>query len=186
MKKTLLFVLLVSALFFSFEQLSNTQTKPERPKIIALKSDEPNALAYDAGRVRFIASSEDTGGAWSLVELTEMPGYKTPWHRHPQAEEAFYVLEGVLTARIADRTYELPAGSYVLIPRGTPHAQGNLGRVPVRFLVTATPGGLERFFRDRVELFKTVKPDNPEFMKRMTEIIGRHDVEVLGPWDPQK
>jgi|SRR5215204_138053 len=35
-----------------------------------------------------------------------------------------------------------PAGSYVLIPRGTPHAQGNRGKVPARILLTMTPGGL--------------------------------------------
>ena len=86
MKRILLLMLLVSALFFSFERLSKTQTKPEgtqsrqdkdRPKIIALKSGEPVEVSYDAGTVRFLASSEDTNGAWSLVELKEMPCYKT-------------------------------------------------------------------------------------------------------------
>lgn len=185
MKRVIFSLLLVSAVFFSLEQLAHAQTKPEAPKILVFNPDEPQSFAYDAGKVRFLTSSEATEGAWSLVELTEMPGYKTPWHRHNDADEAFYVLEGVLTARIADSTYELPAGSYVLIPRGTPHAQGNLGNVPVKVLVATTPGGFERFFADRVELFRTVKPDNPVFMKRMTEIVDRHDVEVLGPWQPQ-
>src|SRR4051794_38437214 len=151
MKKILLPALLVSVLFFGFfERVSETQTKPEkmpseqdknRPKIVALKSGESDEVIYDAGTARFLASSEDTNGAWSLVELTEKPGYKTRLHRHNYTDETYYVLEGVLTAKIADKTYELPAGSYIVIPRGTPHAQGNLGKVPVKVLLTMTPGG---------------------------------------------
>jgi len=197
MKKILLFVLLVSALFFSFERLSETQTKPDnilseqskdKPKIIALKSGEPAELAYDGGTVRFLASSEDTNSAWSLVELKEMPGYHTNLHRHNNTDEAFYVQEGVLTVKIQDKTSEYPAGSYVLIPRGTPHAQGNTGKVPVKVLLTMTPGGFEQSFRDRVELFKTVKSDNPNFRKMREEnrIKGKYDVERLGDWDIQK
>ena len=53
MKKILLFVLLVSALFFSFQRLSETQIKPDKvmseqdknkPNLIALKPGEPHEL----------------------------------------------------------------------------------------------------------------------------------------------
>lgn len=197
LKKILSLVLLAFALFFSFERLAETQTKPEKiqseqdttkPKIVALKSGQPDLLTYDGGTVRFLASSEDTSGAWALVELTETPGYKTRLHRHNYTDEAYYVLEGVLTAKIADKTYELPAGSYIVIPRGTPHAQGNLGKVPVRVLLTVTPAGFEKSFRDRAELIKTVKPDNPNFRKMREEMMnkGKYDREFLGDWDTQK
>lgn len=195
MKKILLFVLLVSALVISFERLSETQTKPDKPsserdkskpKIVALKPGEPDELAYDAGTVRYLASSEDTGGAWSVVELKELPGYKTPFHKHNYTDEAYYVLEGVLTAKIADKTYELPAGSYIVIPRGTPHGQANFGKVPVRVLLTMTPGGFEQVFKDRAELFKTMKPDHPDFIKKRAEIRRKYDHEVLGEWDIKK
>ena len=148
--KRILFFVVVAALFLSFEQPSKTQTKPDktqpeqaksRPKTIALKSGEPAALPYDLGMVRFLVTSEDTGGAWSLVELTEMPGQKTTWHRHNHTDQAYYVLEGVFTAKVEDKVYELPAGSYIFIPRGTPHGQGNFGTVPAKVLLTNTPGG---------------------------------------------
>ena len=197
MKKILLLALLVSVLIFGLERVSETQTKPEKiqseqginkPKIVALKSAEPDELTYDAGTARFLASSEDTNGAWSLVQLTEKPGYKTRLHRHNYTDETYFVLEGVLTAKIADKTYELPAGSYIVIPRGTPHAQGNLGKVPVKVLLTLTPGGFEKSFRDRAELIKTVKPDNPNFIKMREEMMtkGKYDREYLGNWDTQK
>jgi len=197
MKKILLLTLFVSVLFFAVEGLSETETKPQnalseqdrgKPSVIAVKSGEPHALAYDAGTVRFLASSGDTNGAWSLVELTEMPGYKTNLHRHNQTDEAFYVLEGVLTVRIDATVSEYPAGSYVLIPRGTPHAQGNGGKVPVRILLAMTPGGFERSFKDRAELFKTAKPDEPDFRQKRKEnaIKGNYDVEFLADWDLPK
>jgi mannose-6-phosphate isomerase-like protein (cupin superfamily) len=134
-----------------------------------------------------LASSDDTHGAWSLVELTEIPGYKTNLHRHNHTDEAFYVLEGVLTVRLNDKTSEYPAGSYVLIPRGTPHAQGNRGKVPVKLLLTMTPGGFERSFQDRVELFKTAKPDDPDFRKKRKDnaVKGNYDVEFLADWNLQ-
>ncbi len=188
MKKICLFVLIAAALFFWFEQSIETETKSEqvnlgldtpKPKIVALRSDQPDVLRYDAGTVRYLATSEDTGGAWSLVELTEMPGYKTRLHRHNYTDETYYVLEGVLTARIADKTYELPAGSYIVIPRGTPHAQGNFKKVPVKVLLTMTPGGFEESFRDRAELIKSVKPDSPDFvrMREAMMVKGKYDRE---------
>jgi len=193
MKKLFCSVLFVSAVFGSFERLANTQTQPQRtqpeqdkdrPKLIAVKAGEPDELSYDAGTVRFLVSSEDTHGAWSLVELKEMPGYHTNLHRHNHTDEAFYVMEGVLTVKINDTLSDYPAGSYVLIPRGTAHAQGNRGKVPARILLTMTPGGFERSFKDRVDLFTTAKPSDPDFRQKRKEnaVKGNYDVEFLADW----
>jgi quercetin dioxygenase-like cupin family protein len=195
-KKIILSALLVSAAFLSFEQSSEAQTQPDktpsatdlsRPKVIVLKSGEPVELTYDAGTMRMLASSADTNGAWSLVELKEMPGYHTNLHRHNHTDEAFYVIEGVLTVKMNNKIIDYPAGSYVLIPRGTPHAQGNRGKAPVKVLLTMTPGGFEQSFLDRVELFKTVKPSDPDFRKRRDELTNNSkvDVERLANWDLQ-
>ena len=193
MKTIFCAVLFVSAVFGISERLANTQTQPQktqseqdkdRPKLIAVKAGEPDELSYDAGTVRFLVSSEDTHGAWSLVELKEMPGYHTNTHRHNHTDEAFYVIEGVLTVRINDTLSDYPAGSYVLIPRGTAHAQGNRGKVSARILLTMTPGGFERSFKDRVDLFKTAKPSDPDFRQKRKEnaVKGNYDVEFLADW----
>ena len=197
MKNLSLVVICALALLFGIEQFAHTQTKPEKrqseqsqsnPKVVAVNTNELEVFSYDAGKVRFIASSEDTSGAYAVVELTEMPGYKTAWHQHNNCEEAFYVVEGTLTIQIADKTYEFPAGSYVLIPRGTPHGQGNFTTSPVRLLTTFTPGGFDHFFRDRVDLFKAVKPGECAFQKKFDELREKHRkwVEILGTWNPQK
>jgi quercetin dioxygenase-like cupin family protein len=159
-----------------------------RPNVVAVNTNDLEAFTYDAGKVRFIAPSEETAGAYAVMELTEMPGYKTAWHQHNTCEESFHVLEGVLTIKLRDKEYTLPAGSYVLIPRGTPHGQGNFGDKPLRLLTTFTPGGFDAFFRERVELYKTVKPGDPSFGKRFDELRARNKrfVQILGTWEPKK
>lgn len=195
MKKVLLVVICALMLLLGFEQLSRTQTKQEKPsmeqdqnkpKVVAVNTNDLEAFSYDAGKVKFIATSEDTNGAFGVLEVTEMPGYKTTWHRHNHTEETFYVLEGILTVKINDKLSEYPAGSYVLVPRATPHGQGNFSKNPVRFILTVTPGGYERRFRERIELFKTTKPGDPDFKKKLVESRGNVDSEVLGEWDVQK
>jgi quercetin dioxygenase-like cupin family protein len=190
MKKILLLTLLVPTLFFTFERSSRAQTKAEKdkPKVVAVNTNELETYSYDAGKIKFIASSEDTKNAYAVVELTEMPGYKTAWHQHNNCEEAFYVVEGTLTIKILDKIYEMPAGSYILIPRGTPHGQGNFTDKPVRLLTTFTPGGFDVFFKDRVELFKTIKPGDSVFQKKFGELREKNKkwVEILGSWENQK
>jgi hypothetical protein len=60
--------------------------------------------------------------------------------------------------------------------------------MPVRLLTTFTPGGFDLFFRDRVELYKTVKSSDPVFQKRLDGLRAKHKhwVEILGIWDPRK
>ena len=166
--------------------------------VLAQKSDAkmPRPLVVDSAKIqptttsttqtmKFIASSAETGGVTTVFESNEMPGYKTTWHRHDNAEESFYVLEGVLTVKFTDKTHSLGPGSFVLIPRGTPHAQGNLTDKPARFITTVTPGGIEEFFRDRSELLKTMKPGDPDYDARYRVVLEKHRrwIAIIGPWD---
>ena len=168
--------------------LSNADAEKTKLKTVAVNTRDLQSFPYDAGSVKFIVSSTDTDGAWSLVEIIELPGYHTNLHRHNHTSEAFYVLEGVLTVRLNDKTVDYPAGSYVLIPPGTPHAQGNRGTVPAKLLLTMTPAGFEISFRDRAELFKTMKADDPNYKKKRKENAAKesYDVEFLEDWDLKK
>lgn len=145
-------------------------------------------VLYDAGRMKFIAVSSQTNGTMAVVELIEMPGYKTAWHQHNNCEETFYVLEGTLTIKIRDKQYELKEGSFVFIPRGTPHGQGNFSNKRVRLLTTFTPGGFDLFFQDRVELFKSTKPKDPGFQNAFEALRKKHNkwVEILGTWESDR
>jgi mannose-6-phosphate isomerase-like protein (cupin superfamily) len=51
----------------------------------------------------FIATSEDTGGAYALTDSVISPGGGPPLHIHNREDEAFWVLEGELEVTIGDR-----------------------------------------------------------------------------------
>jgi quercetin dioxygenase-like cupin family protein len=70
----------------------------------------------------FLATGEQTGEAFCLVDEQAMRGESVPLHRHPDDMESFYVLEGELTLFIGDQPgSRAPAGSFAHIPGGTVH-----------------------------------------------------------------
>ena len=61
-----------------------------------------------------------------------------PLHVHHHDDEAWYVVEGALRFRLADRELVAPAGSTVLVPAGVPHTFGNAGPEPSRYVIIMT------------------------------------------------
>jgi mannose-6-phosphate isomerase-like protein (cupin superfamily) len=43
------------------------------------------------------------------------------WHRHADADEAFYVVKGAFTLRFRDRDVELETGDLIVVPAGVEH-----------------------------------------------------------------
>src|SRR3982751_1461010 len=72
---------------------SITKYPPGRINLIVRKPGQPAPQFYDTGEVRVLIDSSESDGTLSLLELTEKPGYKTPWHKHNEWDESFYVLE---------------------------------------------------------------------------------------------
>jgi oxalate decarboxylase/phosphoglucose isomerase-like protein (cupin superfamily) len=96
------------------------------------------------------------------------------------------VLEGVWTVQIRNKIQEFPAGSYVLIPRGTPHGQGNFTKRPVKLLVIVAPGSFDRFYRDRAELFKA-KGSSKADLEKGLEALRQKYIQVIDyTWNIQK
>lgn len=80
------------------------------------------------------------GGATHLGVSMETlaPGKQAcPAHYHMLEEEHLMVLEGSLTLRLGDKTYEMSAGHYVCFPAGqkAAHALINNGNAPCRYLI---------------------------------------------------
>jgi quercetin dioxygenase-like cupin family protein len=122
------------------------------------------------------ATREETSGAFSLLETSEPPGMGTPVHVHRDAAEAIFVIQGEYTVFLANREFVCPAGSFIFIPAGTPH-RFTTGSVPSRKLNLYTPAAMVGYFDDLSEATKkgTVDPG------LLSEIAGRHSMEVLGP-----
>lgn len=54
------------------------------------------------------------------VKLAKLLG-EFPWHRHDGEDELFLVLAGSLEIRLRDRTVQLEAGEFFIVPRGVEH-----------------------------------------------------------------
>jgi quercetin dioxygenase-like cupin family protein len=98
-------------------------------------------------------SSEQTNGAYSMLEVVADPRNGVPMHIHGIEEEHFIILEGKAFVANGDIRREVAAGSSITIGRGVPHAWCNISEdTPLRMLVLFTPGGLEALFRDNAGL----------------------------------
>lgn len=73
------------------------------------------------------------------------PGQGVESHRHEAEDDAFLVLAGTLSLTVGDdRDVQAGAGTFVLVPAGTPHAIVNSGTTDVRFLNIHAPSGFDR------------------------------------------
>jgi mannose-6-phosphate isomerase-like protein (cupin superfamily) len=77
------------------------------------------------------------GGAFQLHEWKHGPGGGPgiPLHVHHHGDEAWRVLEGVLTFRFADRSTEAVAGTTVFVPAGVAHTFSVAGPGDARYLI---------------------------------------------------
>jgi quercetin dioxygenase-like cupin family protein len=87
----------------------------------------------------FLATGEETEGAFCLVDEQASRGESVPLHRHPDDMESFYVLEGELTLYIGGEPgVRAPAGSFAHIPGGTIHGF-RIESERARYLILTTP-----------------------------------------------
>ena len=133
--------------------------------------------------VAYKITSYQTGGAYSLFEVTAQPGAGSPPHVQHREDEAFCVLEGEYEFLIEDRTINAGAGSLIYVPKGNLHAYNNVGEGIGRMLVSQTPGGLhEQFFEDIGEEMKdrSTAPasEDPLDMERIAKIAAEYGIEI--------
>ena len=150
---------------------------------------ETTVRAYGAGERRWfcgggvhtwLATEDETGGAYLLFEDALDAGKVTPLHQHPEADETFYMLEGEVRLHIAGDEQILAAGGIAIIPRGVPHAF--LVTSPsARMLCLQTPGGGEAFYRQASEPAGAGHPPAADFARVGAAAAATGAIEILGP-----
>ena len=87
----------------------------------------------------FLATGEQTGEAFALVDERARRGESVPLHRHRDDMEAFYVVEGEITLYIGDEPgVRVGAGSFAYVPGGTVHGF-RVASETARYLILTTP-----------------------------------------------
>ncbi len=146
--------------------------RPLLAKPYRLKNTDGQLLQSLGALVSIKATSEQTGSAFNLFEVSCGPGYVTPLHIHYAEDVAIYVLEGALSFYCGNEKMSAVAGAYFFQPRGTPHGLRVSGGAPARILYLTIPAGFDRFV---IEHQLPAPESEPE-----TD-AARYKIEILGP-----
>jgi mannose-6-phosphate isomerase-like protein (cupin superfamily) len=123
-------------------------------------------------------SSNDSGGAYSMMEASYAPNSGPPLHLHHREDEWWYILEGNFVFEIDGERVNAGPGDTVFGPRGHRHTLLNIGSGTGKTLVTVVPGGLDKFFQ---ELSVAVPPGATPDPAVIQPIFTRYGLELLGP-----
>lgn len=85
------------------------------------------------------ASEIQSGNGAAILEYTTRKGEEPPSHTHPTEDEMFYVLEGAITFRCDENTFDLERGDFVFLPAGIEHRYTIRNEDSVRLLVVTAP-----------------------------------------------
>ena len=146
------------------------------PKAFVLRPGEGRTIDLGNFEMSLNATGDETGGAFALLEAAEPPDFGPPMHIHPDAAEAFYVLEGEYHIFLEDREHSCPAGSFIYIPAGMRHGF-RVGTAPSRKLNLYTPAAMVGYFEE----LSTAITSGAADPALLDEIARRHGMEVTGP-----
>jgi mannose-6-phosphate isomerase-like protein (cupin superfamily) len=133
-------------------------------------------LGFQGVSIDVLVSAETTGGAWSLVQYTAPAQCRgTPLHHHVRTTERFHLLAGRLRFRVGDRERLLVPGEAVVVHPGREHCFANPFGEPARFLIHASPGGLEGYFREVAALVACAPTWPPIDLASLTALAERYD-----------
>ncbi len=120
----------------------------------------------------FKVMSEQTGGAYAILEQIIPPHHGPPLHVHKHETEIFYVLEGEFEIRVGDETIAAGVGAIAACPRDIPHTFRNVGSTPGRLLLTVIPGRFSNYFAEVDSI-----PDRNR--ETIIALCAKYEVEIL-------
>ena len=132
------------------------------------------------------ASGQDTGGAFTLIEVLVPPQSGPPPHLHHREDEAFYVLEGEFEVHVDNERLVATAGSWITLARGSVHHFKNISPRPAKMLILATPAGLDQFFLEAGREAEDTSPESgaatSDDRARLLAIAPKYGIEIkAGP-----
>jgi quercetin dioxygenase-like cupin family protein len=125
------------------------------------------------------ATAEQTGGAFLAFEDLLEGGKTTPLHRHPDADEIGYVIDGEVLVHAEGKEQRAGRGSVIVTPRGVPHAFLVTSK-SAKLLFLQIPGSGDAFYRAASEpLEGSAKP--VDFGRLRKAAQDTRSTEILGP-----
>ena len=139
----------------------------------AILSPNDGQLVWLGGLgIQFKLDGTNTQGAFSVVEHPLEPGAFAPPHTHSREDEFSYVLERMVGVKLDDQEFLVSRGSYIVKPRGIPHAFWNPGPEPARLLEIIAPAGFERYFMQLAALVNKNVSREDEAIEKLSSEYG--------------
>jgi quercetin dioxygenase-like cupin family protein len=146
------------------------------PPIVSL-AGAGDTLQVSPSELLVWKATQAATGAFDQFELTAQPGHAgAPLHVHAAVEECFYVLTGAFRFSVVGSEVVAEPGSFLFVPRGTPHTWTNAAKTASTMLLTFVPGGMKPFFDEAAPLMHA----DPLDLDALTAVNARHATTVVG------
>jgi quercetin dioxygenase-like cupin family protein len=144
-----------------------------------LKDGEGAQIHFRGTKITVKVSKEDSDGKYTMLEMVHPPNVGPALHIHPNAPEAYYILEGEYQIRCGKELYHAQRGDFVFIPKGIEHkyqSGSNGGKVLV-----ISSAGLEKYFIEIAETL-SISPITWELEHEIACRYGQEFLENLKHW----
>ena len=159
------------------QQVRSAKANPSRPVSIdrVASSGLVSRTSWgEESRVR--VGPADSGGQLTILDYRAPASFGPPRHLHHREDEVFELIEGQAVVWTPCLSLVLAPGDLVLLPKLGPHTWRAYGPKSIRFTVTFTPSGFERFFQD-IERRRLLAADVAE-LRAVAADVG---MDILGP-----
>ena len=155
------------------------------PKI--LQKGEGRTLWHLGALMNFKALTEETDGQYWAVEGLADKNMAVPLHSHTREDEVWFVIEGEIAFVLDDETIMGGAGTFVYIPRNTPHTFYIKSKT-ARWFGFGVGGNLDQWFFETGEPAKSMTlpppPPGPPTEAQIEAInasLKAYGTDTLGP-----
>ncbi len=120
-------------------------------KPLVLKTGEGRSYSWNEYLFTVKAGAAETERGVSFMEFFTRKGDEPPVHVHEEEDEIFYVLDGDLTIRCGDESFQVAPNGFVFLPRNIPHGFTIHSDGLVRMLVVTVSAESTENFGERIE-----------------------------------
>ena len=148
---------------------------------LVLLPGEGEAISVGENEFTYKLRSEESGGAFSVIEISVPPEFKAPPFLHATTKESWaaYILEGTLGFQLEERVVTAPSGSFIFFPKGLRFKWWNPQARPAKWLCIYCPAGFERMFEEMAEATKDLPPgpwDMSQVMPRLLPLWEKYGI----------
>jgi mannose-6-phosphate isomerase-like protein (cupin superfamily) len=147
---------------------------PASPGWVLLEPDGGERLRFLGASTMRLKVDGATNPDLAFYEYVSEPGVTgSPQHVHHAHDETFYVVDGIYEFTLGHDRLSMAPGSFLYVPRGTPHTFRNKGDDLGRVVGTFNPPRFASYFRELAAIITNTgsSPDHNAW----AELYGRYE-----------